>query len=270
MWVNVISITSEGVELLKIDTDVAGPDDDEDVLVDNLVKAAGEELLKMSEQIKETVLFLRNSQNLFEKNMQDILNKSLKEIANSVSGHCTRPHVDQSVQTEDHIAGKGSFPTGNTNPSVASDIILEAMHFANKQSIPPSNHAICRTFMSTCIRLYLINSCFCSYILRQDQHASYMDTEELHVGGDVRDVEVTEPNCNVDGEETTYSPTVVLANLFVISMQSEQSIFPQSNSKDTSGDDSTNAGTENQETVVTGLSFPNPSFSIGLTTQQNK
>lgn len=105
-------------------------------IVKNIISA---ELLKMGEQIKETVLFLRNSQNLFEKNMQDILNKSLKEIANSVTDHCTRPHVDQSVQTEDHIAGKGIFPTGNTNPSVASDIILEAMHFANKQSIPPSN-----------------------------------------------------------------------------------------------------------------------------------
>lgn len=37
-----------------------------------------------------------------------------------------------------------------------------------------------------------------------------MDTEELHVGGDVRDVEVTEPNCNVDGEET-----VIKCHLFM-------------------------------------------------------
>ncbi|KAL0898292.1 hypothetical protein Bca101_082253 [Brassica carinata] len=307
--VNVISITSEGVELLKIDTDVAGPDDDEDVLVDNLVKAAGEgfpfsnshfkggatkaDVTRMRDEAKKDNPNRKNARaNLKEPVVEgvdaeyianiDILNKSLKEIANSVSGHCTRPHVDQSVQTEDHIAGKGSFPTGNTNPSVASDIILEAMHFANKQSIPPSNDneentgdgeaghnrdedIFSETFASPephCMDtnmddvlkdVFLLDITLVVHdALLRDQHASYMDTEELHVGGDVRDVEVTEPNCNVDGEETA-----------------EQSIFPQSNSKDTSGDDSTNAGTENQETVVTGLSFPNPSFSIGLT-QLNK
>ncbi|KAL0898287.1 hypothetical protein Bca101_082248 [Brassica carinata] len=269
--VNVISITSEGVELLKIDTDVAGPDDDEDVLVDNLVKAAGEGFPFSNSHFKGGAT---------KADVTRMRDEAKKDNPNRKNARANlKEPVVEGVDAE-YIAN--IFSDWEYKPSVASDIILEAMHFANKQSIPPSNDneentgdgeaghnrdedIFSETFASPephCMDtnmddvlkdVFLLDITLVVHdALLRDQHASYMDTEELHVGGDVRDVEVTEPNCNVDGEETA-----------------EQSIFPQSNSKDTSGDDSTNAGTENQETVVTGLSFPNPSFSIGLT-QLNK
>lgn len=100
------------------------------------------DLGKMCEEIKDLRMSLCNSQNLFQKNMQDILMKFQKEIANSISNPCIRPHVEQPAHTEPVNTGTGSIPSGNTPPFVPDDIIQEAMRFANKESIDPSNVSI--------------------------------------------------------------------------------------------------------------------------------
>lgn len=95
------------------------------------------DLSTMGDQIKDIGVSLFNSQNLFQKNMQDILRNFQTEIANLITTPCTRIHVPQPDQTHTDNTGAGSIPSGNTNPCVPSDIIEEAMQFANVEVLPP-------------------------------------------------------------------------------------------------------------------------------------
>ncbi|KAG2303389.1 hypothetical protein Bca52824_032040 [Brassica carinata] len=199
--------------------------------------------------------------------MQDILMKFQKEIANSISNPCIRPHVEQPAHTEPVNTGTGSIPSGNTPPFVPDDIIQEAMRFANKESIDPSNATKEKdgdAEKGKCLEEDTPSGAPTSEdpqnmdpILNDvtedvDPISVHMDTEEAHVNVEVRTGEDTETNRDIDGEDSA-----------------ERVIAPPLNTTETSVDDSSTIAEANQETVATGLSFPDPSFSIGLT-QLNK
>nr|VDD30516.1 unnamed protein product [Brassica oleracea] len=326
--VNVVSIISDGAELPNFEPDM-GSDDEEDVLVDNLVKAAGEgfsfsnsnfkggatkadvsrmrdeainennnrktaranrkqpategidaeyvasivknslsaDLSNMGDQIKDLALSLCNSQNLFQKNMEDLLRKLHKEISDSITKSSTRTHVRQSVDAEPDNTGKAFVPRGDTSSFVASDIIQEAMRVANKETTHTRQET--RENMVGVQRGQSRDEDIFSEPLRSEEHEAmdpnlndgvedvdpleaYMVNEEAHAIGEVGDGQDTVPNRNVDEEDTV-----------------EHVIAPPLKSTQTSMEDLTNVAKANQETFATGLSFPNPSFSIGLT-QMNK
>ncbi|CAN7028336.1 unnamed protein product, partial [Brassica oleracea var. botrytis] len=328
LQVNVVSIISDGAELPNFEPDM-GSDDEEDVLVDNLVKAAGEgfsfsnsnfkggatkadvsrmrdeainennnrktaranrkqpategidaeyvasivknslsaDLSNMGDQIKDLALSLCNSQNLFQKNMEDLLRKLHKEISDSITKSSTRTHVRQSVDAEPDNTGKAFVPRGDTSSFVASDIIQEAMRVANKETTHTRQET--RENMVGVQRGQSRDEDIFSEPLRSKEHEAmdpnlndgvedvdpleaYMVNEEAHAIGEVGDGQDTVPNRNVDEEDTV-----------------EHVIAPPLKSTQTSMEDLTNVAKANQETFATGLSFPNPSFSIGLT-QMNK
>ncbi|CAN6858957.1 unnamed protein product [Brassica oleracea] len=165
-----------------------GSDDEEDVLVDNLVKAAGEGFSFSNSNFKggatkadvsrmrDEAINENNNRKTARANwkqpategidaeyvasikkMEDLLRNLHKEISDSITKSSTRTHVRQSVDAEPDNTGKASVPRGDTSSFVASDIIQEAMRVANKETI----HT------------------------RQDPLEAYMVNEEAH---DIREV----------------------------------------------------------------------------------
>lgn len=59
--------------------------------------------------------------------MEELVRNLVKEISTTTNNPTDRPHVQPSVKAEHDDTGKGSVPTGNTFPFVASNIIQEAM-----------------------------------------------------------------------------------------------------------------------------------------------
>ncbi|KAH0860689.1 hypothetical protein HID58_088950 [Brassica napus] len=307
--VNVVSIISDGAELPNFEPDV-GSNDEEDVLVDNLVKAAGEGFSFSNSNFKggatkadvsrmrDEAINENNNRKTARANrkqpategidaeyvasivktaylqiyptwkkMEDLLRNLQKEISDSITKSSTRTHVRQSVDAEPDNTGKASVPRGDTSSFVASDIIQEAMRFANKETTHTRQET--RENMVGVQRGQSRDEDIFSEPLRSEEHEAmdpnlndgvedmdpleaYMVNEEAHDIGEVGAGQDTVPKRNVDGEDTV-----------------EHVIAPPLNSTQTSMEDPTNVAKANQETFATGLSFPDPSFSIGLT-QMNK
>ncbi|CAG7874340.1 unnamed protein product [Brassica rapa] len=332
--VNVVSIISDGVDLPNFEPGV-GSEDEEDVLVDNLVKAAREgfsfsnsnfkggatkadvsrmrdeaikennnrktaranrklpategvdaeyvasivknslsaDLSNMGDQIKDLALSLCNSQNLFQKKMEDLMRISQKEILDTLTKYCTRSHARPPVDCPPDNTGESNLPERDSNPFVVSDIIQEAMRFANKESAHTRQES--RENVVGGQRGHPCDEDNFSEPLRSEEHeamdhgvgdelnpnhgdreedplVAYMFNGEADDVGDVGACQDPITNSNVHGENLV-----------------EQVIAPPFNRSETIIEDPTNVVNANQEAVTTGLSFPDPSFSIGLT-QMNK
>ncbi|KAH0922251.1 hypothetical protein HID58_022269 [Brassica napus] len=332
--VNVVSIISDGVDLPNFKPGVES-EDEEDVLVDNLVKAAREgfsfsnsnfkggatkadvsrmrdeaikennnrktaranrklpategvdaeyvasivknslsaDLSNMGDQIKDLALSLCNSQNLFQKKMEDFMRISQKEILDTMTKYCTRSHARPPVDCPPDNTGESNLPERDSNPFVVSDIIQEAMRFANKESAHTRQES--RENVVGGQRGHPCDEDIFSEPLRSEEHeamdhgvgdelnpnhgdreedplVAYMFNGEADDIGDVGACQDPITNSNVHGENAV-----------------EQVIAPPFNRSETIIEDPTNVVNANQEAVTTGLSFPDPSFSIGLT-QMNK
>ncbi|CAF1965382.1 BnaCnng35530D [Brassica napus] len=266
--VNVVSIISDGADLSNFESDL-GSDDKEDVLVDNLVKAAREgfsfsnlnfkggatkaDVSRMREEaIKENnnrktarpclALSLCNSQNLFQKKMEDLMRISQKEILDTMTKYCTRSHARPPVDRPPDNTGESNVPGRDSNPFVVSDIIQEAMRFANKESAHTRQET--RENVVGGQRGQPCDEDIFSESLRSEEHEA-MD----HGGGDELN-----PN-HGDREE---DPLVA----YMFNGEADD-IGDVGACQDTVTNP--NVDREDAETVATGLSFPDPSFSIGLT-----
>ncbi|CAH8325738.1 unnamed protein product [Eruca vesicaria subsp. sativa] len=137
--------------------------------------------------------------------MEDILRRSLKEITESITNSCTRPHVQQSVETEQDNTGKESRPEGQTSSFVASDIIEEALRFANKEA----SHR------------------------REQSNEAFMTNDMAHVSGGGGDDQETVSNRDIS-EKDTVEPDV-LPTTSVSERRTGPSSVPGKANEETSG-----------------------------------
>ncbi|KAF2533344.1 hypothetical protein F2Q70_00030329 [Brassica cretica] len=288
--VNVVSIISDGADLSNFESDL-GSDDKEDVLVDNLVKAAREgfsfsnsnfkggatkadvsrmreeaikennnrktaNLSNMGDQIKDLALSLCNSQNLFQKKMEDLMRISQKEILDTMTKYCTRSHARPPVDRPPDNTGESNVPGRDSNPFVVSDIIQEAMRFANKESAHTRQET--RENMVGGQREQPCDEDIFSEPLRSEEHeamdhgggdelnpnhgdreedplVAYMFNGEADDIGDVGACQDTVTNPNVDGEDAV-----------------EQVIAHPFNSSETIIEDPTNVVNANQAVLYVG------------------
>ncbi|KAJ4901874.1 Uncharacterized protein Rs2_15825 [Raphanus sativus] len=205
--------------------------------VANIVKnCVSAETCKMGHQIKELAASVSNSQNIFQKNMEEMLLNFLKEMEKMITNRSIGPNVQPQP---DNTAG-GSTQMGEKNSVDATDIIHQAMVFANNETSKTRNapsepsphgeggHGVEKSSDNTTDELRVSEQCLQGY------------------GG-------------ADKEETVMVQNVVAPPLI---------------STEGSHDDLSNiegspivakTPNANKEEASTMMTFPDPSFSIGLT-----
>ncbi|KAL0796734.1 hypothetical protein Bca101_068111 [Brassica carinata] len=194
--------------------------------------------------------------------MEELVRNFLKEISTTTNNPPDRPHVQPSSEAEPDNSEKGSVPTGNTSPFVASDIIQEAMLFAQKET-SHSRHVTYENPVGGQSGEDGVEEFFSENPSSEQPGATDANLNDIVVSPvstqadmaneeDVMAGEHPEPKRNVDVEITVDSVNP-----------------PPPITTETSMDASANIDKANQEASGSGLSFPVPSFSIGLT-QLNK
>uniref|UniRef100_M4DSG1 Uncharacterized protein n=1 Tax=Brassica campestris TaxID=3711 RepID=M4DSG1_BRACM len=180
--VNVVSIISDGADLPNFVSDV-GSDDEEDGgatkadvsrMHDEAVKENNNRKTARANRKLPATEGIDAEYVASIKKMEDLLRNSQKEILDSMTKYCTCTHARLPVDARPDNTGKSNVPGGDTTSFVVSDIIQEAMRFANKES----THT------------------------RQDPLEAYMFNEEADDIGEVVAGQDTVTNRNADGEDT--------------------------------------------------------------------
>ncbi|XP_018463315.2 uncharacterized protein LOC108834473 [Raphanus sativus] len=232
--------------------------------------SVSEDLSKMAQHIKDIAVSMGNSQNLFQKNMQDMFQNFQKEIEEKISTLSRRPIIGEAVHTDHVNTSTANIHAGGGTSFDAAGIIENAMRFANHQSTQagnPSSEDI------GCAGGVHVDGKIGDPITEEEENegeaspeesvrnadipAELCEDQEDHICEDVRTGDEAQGGSAVAREAPAQSvlthppnPTVTEADELNRSLVSPSVVIPANVNKVATG---------------TGLSFPDPSFSIGLT-----